>query len=198
MSAIDNISKRIIEEAEAEAAKLRQEAETQAEDKLQQTNRRCSEEVVKKAEEGNHKIRDWAERQIAVAELDMRKNILYTKQELIDTAFQMALSAFSSMDDAKYRVVIEDMILATTKGSEEVIFCESDKKRLGSDFLVKVNASLQKSGRMGNLTMSLRAADFKGGFVLVSGGVEINSTFDTILRIEREQAESDVAGLLFV
>ena len=49
----------------------------------------------------------------------------------------------------------------------------------------------------GLLTLSEETRPIRGGFILVDGPVEVNCSFETLLRIQREKLEKPAAEILF-
>jgi len=47
------------------------------------------------------------------------------------------------------------------------------------------------------LAVSEETRDISGGFILKDGRIEVNCTFDALVRAEREQTAGEVAKLLF-
>lgn len=66
------------------------------------------------------------------------------------------------------------------------------KKRLGKAVVEKAN----KDGGL-NLTLSKQEGAFDGGLLLSNGAVEMNCTFDTLVRLVRGEIAGDVAKVLF-
>ena len=65
-------------------------------------------------------------------------------------------------------------------------------------FLGKVvNSTTAMVTGTGMLTLSEETRPIKGGFIMVDGDVEINCAFETLVRLQREKLEKDVANLLF-
>jgi V/A-type H+-transporting ATPase subunit E len=48
-----------------------------------------------------------------------------------------------------------------------------------------------------HLTLSQEAGAFEGGLLLKNGAVEINGTFDTLVRLVRGEVAGEVAKVLF-
>ena len=65
-------------------------------------------------------------------------------------------------------------------------------------FLGKVvnNTAAMLSGT-GLLTLSEETRNIKGGFVMINEDIETNCTFETLVRMERESMEKQVAQILF-
>ena len=49
----------------------------------------------------------------------------------------------------------------------------------------------------GLLTLSEETRPIRGGFILVDGPVEVNCSFESMLRLQREKLEKPAADLLF-
>jgi len=79
----------------------------------------------------------------------------------------------------------------------EVIMSERDRSAIGEKIVAEVNAKLHAAGRGGRVRLADASGDFIGGFVLSSGKVEVNCTFDAILASEYESLLLDVAEILF-
>ena len=56
---------------------------------------------------------------------------------------------------------------------------------------------LAKAGKEAHLTLSQQSRDFRGGVVLADGDVEVNCTFETLVRLARGSVSGEVAKVLF-
>jgi V/A-type H+-transporting ATPase subunit E len=63
--------------------------------------------------------------------------------------------------------------------------------------LAEVNDALRAAGKSGNLRLSDETRRFSGGVVLVGKNVELNCTFDSTLKLIRDDIEPEVAAILF-
>ena len=61
-------------------------------------------------------------------------------------------------------------------------------------FIGKVGAQLKGTAQ---LTLSEKTRPIRGGFIMVDDEVEINCTFETLVRLQREKLEREVANVLF-
>jgi len=169
-------SKAIIAEAEKEANKRREQV---------------LERAQKEAEEQKRRI-------LGIAQLDARKEMLASKQELINEAFRQALEALLNLDEETYFAVLRKMLLASVKtGNEVVILSPRDKARIPANFWNDLYQELAATGCASNLSLGEEAPDIPGGFILQSGGVEINNSFSSLLEMQRDELELEVAALLF-
>lgn len=198
MNGLDRIGDKIIEEANLEAAKIIEEAEKKALEIKNQAVAKAEAERSKIDSQYREKQDELKRRLLSNANLDMRKRVLDTKQRMIDRAFDECLNKVSGMPVEDYRSLIKDMLLqSVVTGDEEVIFSKQDDERLDSYIITEVNDQLKAMGKKGALLLSQEKGEFKAGFILRSGGMEINSTFESLLRMIRQEIEPQVAEILF-
>ncbi|MFO7951305.1 MAG: V-type ATP synthase subunit E family protein [Bacillota bacterium] len=194
----DRIVQRVLDDAQANADAIKEEAnkkgksaEDEARKKAERRKEHILEQARKTADEQKGRI-------IGVAQLESRKDLLAAKQEMISEAFQKALDDLVNLDDQDYLAIIHDLLINMTEtGSETVIFSERDQKRISEDFWQQVNKDLVSKGEKGELKLSEETRDIKGGFILQSGGVEMNCSFEALLEMKRDELEPEIAGLLF-
>ncbi|ABY93627.1 V-type ATP synthase subunit E family protein [Thermoanaerobacter brockii subsp. lactiethylicus] len=178
---------RIIEKAKKEAAEILEKARKQA----VQLEAEAEKKAKKVAREEKRKI-------LSIAELEERKRYLEAKQALINEAFVSAEKKLLNLESEKYRDLVYRMILAAAvDGNEEIIVSEADKEKITPELLERVNEALKKQGKAGNIRFSGEKRAIKGGFILKSATVEINCTFDYLLKVQREELETEVARILF-
>ncbi|MBS4030318.1 MAG: hypothetical protein KGZ63_02705 [Clostridiales bacterium] len=189
--------------------KILAEANSQAETVLAEAEQRAAEisaKGVKEAEAKKKSLLDNAKvqgeerkrRAHTIAELDARKAILAAKEQMIEDTFAQAIGRLQKVDKKAYEDMIYPMLLvAVETGTEEIIVAADDQERYTPELLEKANKALIAQGKQGKLTLSAETREVKGGFILRSGDMEINSSFDAILRMQRDRLEPDVAAILF-
>lgn len=199
MEGIEKIKAKILEDAQNEADTIINSAKQEAERILAEAHKaaeRESRDVLAKADaeagEARRKI-------MAMAELDMRKGLLAVKQEMVDAAFDAALRHLKSLEDEEFEKVIGAMLeKAVVTGAEEIIVSPEDSRRFTPEFLEKVNQQLtRRRGEKAMLKLSGETRNISGGFILKGEGLEINNSFDAIIRMERDEIESEIARILF-
>ena len=197
MTDIDSISQRILDDAQVESARIIGESEQRA--------RFIKDRKIKEAEKKNQKLheenlaraQERKRRMLSAAELEMKKEVLAAKQQMIDEAMEKAKQAIMDIPRDEYRRVISKMLLESAQGYEEVIFSAADEERLDQSLIHQVNQELKEQGKRGELRLSAERGQFDGGFILRSGGMEINNTFGAILRMSRNHLEARLAEILF-
>ncbi|MDF2521911.1 MAG: H+transporting two-sector ATPase subunit [Clostridia bacterium] len=198
MAGVEKIKEKILQDSEAKANAIIADAKKQAQEIIDNANVKAA----KKAEEIKKKASSDAADKLRISnsmlELEMRKDILSTKQQLIEETFKKALESLSHMNDGEYEAMLQSLVIkAVETGEEEILLSKQDKNRLSADFSNKINLNLAQIGKKGNLKFSDEARNIIGGFVLKSGGVEMNYSFEALLRMYRDEIEPEVAAILF-
>jgi len=198
MAGAENLRERILEEARRQAQANIERAEKEAAQIIQAARQKAEDKSKSILEKAQREAEERRRRLISVAELEGRKQKLSTKQELIEEAFRKAVEKLNSLPDQHYREIITDMVISSVKsGDEEVIFSEKDRKRLGNKFIDNINKRLKSKGIKGDVRLSGETRDIDGGFILKKGNVEINNTFEALIRMRREELETEVVKVLF-
>lgn len=192
------LQKRILQNAEEEAQKIRDRARKEAQEiqeRAQIKAQEQSQEMIEKAEQENQQL---LEREETMARLQLRREILAQKQEEIGEVFSLLTRQIQKMDDTEYRKILSSMILSTVEeGTEEIIFSRKDRKRLGSSFIQELNQKRREAGKTGKLKLAQETREMDGGFILKGVGMENNNSFSELLAIQRDQLETQVAAILF-
>jgi len=198
MNGADKITERIINEARQKAEAILKDAAQKAEairEEAVRDGERERQEILRRAElEAQEHIR----RRRTVFELEMRKDLLETKQEMIEMAFRNALESLEKLSPAEYQDMVYGLLMETVRsGEEELIIAQKDEDKYTPEFLARVNQGLVKAGKKGSIRLAQERRNLEGGFILKYGGVEVNNSFESLLRMERDEIEPEVAGVLF-
>ena len=196
MNGIEKISARILADAEAEAAAIRGQAEEKAaqiaadyDKKIAAEQQRLSAEV---------EAAKQLERDQGAARMAARRQLLETKQALVDKAFRQAEQQLRSLPQAEYEALCAHLACgASTSGCEELIFSAEDRERVGAAVTAKANELLQKAGKPAQLTLSAETRPIRGGVVLKNGLIETNCSLGTLVDGLRPELSGKVAARLF-
>lgn len=199
MGEIEKITAKILEEANNEADNIIKQAQRDAQSILTEAEKvaeRKAQEILTKADVEADEIRRKVK---TVAELEMRKDLLAIKQSLLDAAFDSALNQLNALEGEDYEKVIGSMLeKAMMDGIQEIIVSQRDVQKLPLGFIDNINHRLsQQRGIKSQLKLSNETRDISGGFILKGENIEINSSFDSIIRMERDEIESSIARILF-
>lgn len=198
MAGVEKIKEKIMEEAAARVKENIERAEKEAADMIKNASQEASDLVFKIIENAKNDAVERQKRLIAVAELEGRKQKLKAKQEIIEEVFEKTVERLITLPLEKYEDILATMILNSVKtGSEEIILSGMDKSRLGTGLIKRINIELNKKGMNGNIKLSEQERDIKGGFILKSGFIEVNNSFEAIIRMQRDEFEALVVKELF-
>lgn len=198
MTGTEKIKNKILEDAKAKAIEMEEQARAESGIIMESALRDAGlhkEELMKKAESEGAEL---YKRMIAVAGLEGRKEILRTKQELVDAAFRRAMEKVAGLPDPEYQKLLEDMIVRVAeKEGGEILLTEKDRRRVDSRFLANINGRLSGAGIHGGLSLSEDTIQTSGGFILRRGEMEMNSTFEILFSMLRTKLENEVVRILF-
>ena len=170
----ERIIEHILDDAKAKAAEIKAEAAL----KSREAAGEAQKEAVRRQEQILGRARDEAaerkRRILGAAQRDARKDKLAVKQELIAAAFKQSLEELCAVDDRSYSSILQRVLLAAD-----------------------LNCALEKAGKLGGVILAEETRQIQGGFILQSGGVEINCSFKALLEAQRDELEPEVAGILF-
>lgn len=197
MSNINNLTNKIIEDANATASRLIAEAKAKETEVVSAKVAEAEAEkkmIVSKAE-SEAKIK--AERIVSNAHLQVRNMRLTSKGEALDKVFSTAAEKLTQLPSDKVSSFIKNSILSLEiKGDEEIVVGENNTA-VTPEFISELNKELVAKGKIGNLKLSSVKRNIGGGFILIKSGVEINFTFEALIKVLRDELEAEVASTLF-
>ena len=193
MSGID----KIIQEIETNAAQSCDSVLAQARQKADAIIADAQKEADRIIADGKERtaahVADIKKRGDSAAELEEKRVMLYTKQQIINTMLGEGLSTAKNLPKDEYFNLILDMVGKYSLEDEGVIFFgENDIHRLPVDFLGKLNQAAK-----GGIVLSSKPALIDAGFILKYGGIEQNCSFDAIFAGEAENLSDKAGRLLF-
>ncbi|HIT24995.1 MAG TPA: V-type ATP synthase subunit E [Candidatus Enterenecus avicola] len=195
MDGIEKIIDRISGDAQREVDDVLAQARAEADKILSQYQAQAQAEADDILTRGEKAAVERGERLASVAQLECRKEVLAAKQEVIEEAFQLAMDKLTQLPQEAYVSLLADLAVeASSKGNEKLIFSVADRARVGKAVVVAAN---EKLGDKGQLTLAQETRPMQGGFILSDGAVEVNCTFETLVRLQRGTLSTQVAGVLF-
>jgi V/A-type H+/Na+-transporting ATPase subunit E len=195
MNGIEKITQRIDAEARAEIDKMLADARGAAAQVTAKYQAQADREAAELAERNRKAAEQREERLVSVSQMEARKVTLGAKQEMVEKAFAAALDKLCSLSDEAYVETVAKLLRqAAPDGRGEVIFSQTDRARIGAKAVEKANGLI---GAKAALTLSDQGRPIRGGFILVCGSVEINCTFETLVRLQKGETAGEVAKQLF-
>lgn len=191
------IVEKILQDARSQARTLLREAQEGAERSKEALERKIADqrEAVRRQAEQDAKAQE--DRMLRMAELDQRKALLTAKRAVMDRAFDLALDKMLAMPSREAREYNLNLLCAFAQGGEQLAVGAPAPDWLDKSFLEEANRALEKAGRPGNLTLASDQPAIKGGFVLRREGLELNCSYEALLKTRRLALEGEVAGILF-
>ena len=227
MNGIERITEKIEQDTQQEIDALLNEARAQAAEitaKYEAQARAESDDILAR---GERAAAQREERLASVAQLECRKAELAVKQEVIEEAFSLALKKLLALPEDRYVDLLADLAARAAKtGRETLIFSADDRRRVGKAVVAAANEKLARAAApelpgeltdsrvgaildkvvsgasallkgTGMLTLSEETRPMNGGFILSDGAVEVNCTFDTLIRLQRGALAGQLAKVLF-
>ncbi|GFI62557.1 V-type proton ATPase subunit E [Clostridiales bacterium] len=171
----DETVKKIMSEAKEKYDAVISEAQEKAAKEKAKNDKAVAEEKVK-----------VAAKLISGAEMDAKKAVLAQKQTILEEVIKQAEDRLVGLSDNEYTSIIGKMLdnIGVENGTE-VMVAAKDKDRLTSVIADK------------GLKLADKTADINGGFIVKSGDIEYNYSFDSIIAIEKEEIQQLAAKILF-
>ena len=129
-----------------------------------------------------------------MAQMEGRKAELAAKQEVIEEAFALALSKLQALPEDKYVELLAGLAAkASATGKEKLIFSAKDRDTVGKKVVDAASALVAG----GAFVLSDETRAINGGFVLSDGAVEVNCSFETLVRLQKAEITGEVSRVLF-
>ncbi len=198
MAGSEKITERIVQQAQQQAQGILDQADAQAAAAIARAVHDAEQKAEAVIKQAALEAQDSAVRTMAVADLTLRKQMLTQKRAVLGEAFQKAAHQLSAMEDKQYAELYAKLVLEIVqKGSEGIAPAMADEKRLGEGFVASVNNALMQKGLPGDVKLLPARSQIAFGCVVVSGGMEVDLSVESVLRQTRERCEGEVASLLF-
>ena len=227
MNGIEKITARIEEDGRAENEALLAQARAEAADIAAKYQAQAQAEADEILAQGRRNAGERAKHLDSMAQMECRKAVLRAKQDVIAEAFQAAHKKLLGLPTEKYVALLADLaVSASTTGREKLIFSPSHRAQVGKAVVTAANKKLAEAvapklpdevtetragavldkvvsgasallNGTGMLTLAEETRPMDGGFILSDGAVEVNCTFDTLIRLQRGALAGEVAKVLF-
>ena len=190
------VVEKILADANAEADKIKKEAEEKEAAEQARLNEQLDEYkeqteiLAKKAGE------DEKSHVLAAARMDIAKEFLAEKRKILDEVFEQAHQQLQNLPDEEYRALIKKLILDAVETGDEEVVIDTKEKRIDHEFIKQINRELG-SGKKGDLKLSDQKQDIGAGFILKRGKIKTNVSIGVLLDQARKELEIDLAKELF-
>ena len=193
MNGIEKITQRIESDAQAEIDRILGEARDEAA-RITASYRAQADAEARDLEAKNERAAaEQEERLISAAQMKASRLQLAAKQEMVEKAYIQALDKLCAMPQEQYVAVLANLLVeASSNGREEAVFSKEDREQVGKAAVEKAN---QISGKQ--LRLSEETQPIRGGFILKDKNVEVNCTFETLVRLQKAETAGAVVKKLF-
>lgn len=190
--AIDNITSKIIYDAEREAVLISQEAAARREEILALARKEAEEKREAMRADGEAERAAMVERNVSVAKIDAGKLILEEKQILIERCLAEAVKKIANLDGDVYLKFLADTAKTLAPEGGELILSERDREKYGE----KLEKLLEESGG-GKYALSEETRKIKAGVIVKRGSVYVNGSVEARIDAMRSELVPEVAARLF-
>lgn len=198
MSNLENLTSKIIQDAELKAENVIKEAKGKEIEIISKRVEAAKKAAATMTENANMEAKSMIDRALSKAELEVRNRKLLAKQQVMDKVFEEAEKRLSKINLETFQEFVKTSILALDiDGDEKIIMSLDDKAKLPQDFLEKLNKELVSAGKKGNIEFSDETRNLNGGYILAKGGIEINNSFKSMISSLRDELEYGVNKILF-
>ncbi len=227
MNGSDKITARIAEDGRKENEGLLSQARAQAAEIAARYRAEAQAAADEVLAQGRRAAGERARHLDSTAQMECRKALLAAKQDVIEEAFRAAHKKLLDLPREEYVAFLADLAAkASATGREKLIFSPNDRAQVGKAVVAAANEKLAKavspklpeevtSSKAGAildkvvagasavlsgtamLTLAEETRPMDGGFILSDGAVEVNCTFDTLIRLQRGALAGEVATVLF-
>ena len=130
------------------------------------------------------------EKSKTLAKMEGRSISLKQKRELIDQTYEEVEKELNTLGSSEYLKLTAEMIKHAMKSVEKgSLIVPADRRQQTEEAIQQIGADYH---------VQSETNDFKGGFILTSGKVEINLSFPYLIqKIIRPATELEVAKILF-
>ena len=193
MNGIEKITQRIASDAQAEVDRILGDAREEAARISANYRAQADAEAQELDAKNERAAAEQEERLISAAQMKASRLQLAAKQEMVEKAYIQALDKLCALPEEQYVAILADLLVkASSNGKEEAVFSQEDRERVGEAAVAKANELSGKQLRLSEETQPIR-----GGFILKDKNVEVNCTFETLVRLQKAETAGAVAQKLF-
>lgn len=198
MNGIEKILERIQGDAQGAADQVIEKAQREAEEILTRYGAQARREETEILARGEKTAAERVERLDGAARMEAKKQMLAARQEMVEKTFQLAKNKLMQLAEEDYVSLLAGLAAgASFSGREKIVLSKQDRQTVGEKVTAAANARLLKEGKTAELSLAAETQELGGGLLLMDGMIEVNCSFETLLRLGRGQFSTEVAAVLF-
>lgn len=182
---LEKVKQEILEKAQKEASELVESADSEAKAIVKSAEKSAQELEQRELDEAEKSSEFAKKREIAAAELELQKQALSVKNELVESVFSEAGKRLAQLGEKKREAHIRMLLDAAGKELDvAVVYCSKKDVRL-----------VEGSGKL----KVFSDEKISGGIIAESqdGKLRVDYSYDTLLGQVRSKVLGDVASKLF-
>ncbi|CUN44850.1 MAG: V-type ATP synthase subunit E family protein [Sarcina ventriculi] len=197
MSNLNNITSKIIKDAEEKRDEILNAAQVESDSIIAKETKKAKNLEVELIEKAKIEAKARENRVISNARLKVRNNELKAKQDMISKVFEKAVERLNSLSTLEYKeYILRALDSLDLEGTEILIINKKDEDVINNKFLLDLNNKLISLGKKGKISI-LTNGNFDRGFILDRNGIQINNTFESLVKSLRSELELEVTKVLF-
>lgn len=197
MSNLNNITSKIIKDAEEKRDEILNAAQVESDSIIAKETKKAKNLEVELVEKAKIEAKARENRVISNARLKVRNNELKAKQDMISKVFEKAVERLNSLSTLEYKeYILRALDSLDLEGTEILIINKKDEDVINNKFLLDLNNKLIGLGKKGKISI-LTNGNFDRGFILDRNGIQINNTFESLVKSLRSELELEVTKVLF-
>ena len=197
MSNLNNITSKIIKDAEEKRDEILNAAQVESDSIIAKETKKAKNLEVELVEKAKIEAKARENRVISNARLKVRNNELKAKQDMISKVFEKAVERLNSLSTLEYKeYILRALDSLDLEGTEILIINKKDEGVINNKFLLDLNNKLIGLGKKGKISI-LTNGNFDRGFILDRNGIQINNTFESLVKSLRSELELEVTKVLF-
>ncbi len=197
MSNLNNITSKIIKDAEEKRDEILNAAQVESDSIIAKETKKAKNLEVELVEKAKIEAKARENRVISNARLKVRNNELKAKQDMISKVFEKAVERLNSLSTLEYKeYILRALDSLDLEGTEILIINKKDEDVINNKFLLDLNNKLIGLGKKGKISI-LTNGNFNRGFILDRNGIQINNTFESLVKSLRSELELEVTKVLF-
>ena len=195
MDATEIVDK-ILADANAEARKITSQAEAAAKADKAQLDGKLADYKTQTEALATKAAQEKKSRMLAATRMDIAKELLAEKRQILDGVFEQAKQKLKSMPDAEYQTLMTKLMHEAVETGDEEVITDVNDNRIDQKFIKNINRELGP-GFKGNLRLSEQKEPIGAGFILKRGNIMNNASLGVLISQARKDMEIELAKALF-
>ncbi|BER92834.1 MAG: V/A-type H+/Na+-transporting ATPase subunit [Candidatus Atribacteria bacterium] len=188
---IEDILRKIEEDAEIRKKSIIEEAHLEAERRVENAEREVRKRMQLLREEAKSKIELESQRYLAEARLQGKTLLSEAKYRLLEELRKALKKAFFEKIEEVYSQWCKKLLLENVQEGDEIFMAPEEANRLGRDFVEALSTEKSLKLSFGGTTEKVER-----GFLIRRGGCFVNLSFESIIEDFLRRNEQLVAQLL--